>query len=44
MEEAQDGSDICLVPNPEEWLALRVIGGARTWRFPSCFGADTGQR
>ena len=44
MEESHDGSDVCLVPNAEEWLALRVIGGARTWRFPSCFGADAGQR
>lgn len=42
MEESQDANDVCLVTNSDEWLALRVIGGSRTWRFPSCFGADSG--
>ncbi|KAK7109591.1 uncharacterized protein [Littorina saxatilis] len=44
MEESHDASDVCLVPNPEEWLSLRAIGGTRSWRFPSCFGADSSQR
>lgn len=44
MEESQDVNDISFVPNTDEWLALRVIGGTRSWRFPSCFGANSGQR
>lgn len=44
MEESQDANDVGYVPNVDEWLALRVIGGTRSWRFPSCFGANTGQR
>ncbi|CAE1274418.1 unnamed protein product [Acanthosepion pharaonis] len=32
-----DEKDICSVPNTEDWLALRVCGGSRSWKFPSCF-------
>ena len=29
------------VTNPEQWLALRVHGGARNWpKLPSCFNSD----
>ncbi|XP_041368503.1 uncharacterized protein LOC121382890 [Gigantopelta aegis] len=32
-----DEKDICNVNNVEDWMALRVVGGSRSWRFPSCF-------
>ncbi|XP_076439675.1 uncharacterized protein LOC143279511 [Babylonia areolata] len=44
MEESHDSNDVCYVPNSEEWLSLRVIGGSRGWRFPSCFGHEASQR
>ncbi|XP_052830532.1 uncharacterized protein LOC106868655 isoform X1 [Octopus bimaculoides] len=36
-EVTNDEKDICSVSNTDDWLALRVCGGSRTWKFPSCF-------
>ncbi|GAB1599547.1 uncharacterized protein LOC115219716 isoform X2 [Argonauta hians] len=36
-EVTSDEKDICSVPNTDDWLALRVCGGSRSWKFPSCF-------
>ncbi|XP_046567218.1 uncharacterized protein LOC124275651 isoform X1 [Haliotis rubra] len=38
-----DESDICSVPNMDDWLALRVHGGTRSWRLPSCFSGQGGE-
>ena len=35
-ETNQDESDIQYVNNIEEWLALRVQGGSKTWKLPFC--------
>ncbi|XP_050399130.1 uncharacterized protein LOC126816536 [Patella vulgata] len=37
MENTQDESDIYNVPNMEDWMALRVHGGSRSWKLPFCF-------
>lgn len=35
-ESLGDESDIRYVQNIDDWLALRVQGGAKTWRFSLC--------
>lgn len=35
-ETNQDESDIQYAGNIEDWLALRVQGGTKTWKIPFC--------
>lgn len=29
------------MPNQDDWLALRVHGGTRAWKFSTCFNKDS---
>ncbi|XP_005092228.1 uncharacterized protein LOC101846194 isoform X2 [Aplysia californica] len=33
--------DVATVPNMQEWLALRAIGGSKQWKFPACFSRSS---
>ncbi|KAK7010967.1 hypothetical protein BgiMline_002609 [Biomphalaria glabrata] len=32
---------VCTVPNMQEWLSLRAIGGSKPWKFPACFSRSS---
>ncbi|CAG5119772.1 unnamed protein product [Candidula unifasciata] len=38
---SQEEEDINTVPNVQEWLALRTIGGSKPWKFPACFARSS---
>ena len=34
--EDEEGA-LCAVPNMQDWLALRAVGGSKPWKFSTCF-------
>ena len=37
----EDDESVCVVPNIQEWLALRAVGGSKSWKFPACFSRSS---
>ncbi|RUS73084.1 hypothetical protein EGW08_019145, partial [Elysia chlorotica] len=37
----EDDENVCMVPNMQEWLALRAVGGSKSWKFPACFSRSS---
>ncbi|CAL1542273.1 unnamed protein product, partial [Lymnaea stagnalis] len=41
LTQQEEESIVCTVPNMQEWLALRAIGGSKLWKFPACFSRSS---
>ncbi|GFO48406.1 coiled-coil domain-containing protein 142 [Plakobranchus ocellatus] len=37
----EDDETVHMVSNMQEWLALRAVGGSKSWKFPACFSRSS---
>ncbi|KAH9509618.1 hypothetical protein Btru_044019 [Bulinus truncatus] len=41
LSSQEEENVVCSVPNMQEWLSLRAVGGSKPWKFPACFSRSS---